>query len=228
MTRAMISPARSISFPVVSWPNEKRTAELASDAGKPIASRTCEATTEPTMQAEPLEAQTPSRSSAIKIVSELNPAKLTFSVLASRCAVSPFCVADGKDSAICFHKRSRNSLWRSCSARAIAQNPFRRRRHAHDRGHIFGSRPALVLVRAAELDRLRSASRRADKAGPRLSVRETCARRNWRRPIRSRPDAFRFSRTTAPCRCAAGRRAPGKAPRVLPSVEAHRFRCWRS
>ena len=41
--------------------------------------------TEPTMQADPLEAQTPSRSSAISIVSELRPRKLTFRVFASRC-----------------------------------------------------------------------------------------------------------------------------------------------
>jgi hypothetical protein len=84
MARAIMSPARSTSASVVSWPNEKRTAELASDTGKPIASSTWEATTDPTMQAEPLDAQTPSKSSAIRIVSELNPAKLTLSVLASR------------------------------------------------------------------------------------------------------------------------------------------------
>ena len=37
---AIISPARSTSASVVSWPNENRTAELACDSGKPIASRT--------------------------------------------------------------------------------------------------------------------------------------------------------------------------------------------
>ena len=84
MTRAIMSPARSTSTSVVSWPNEKRTAELAKDAGNPIASSTCEATTDPTMQADPLDALIPSRSIAIKSVSELNPAKLTLSVLASR------------------------------------------------------------------------------------------------------------------------------------------------
>ena len=72
-------------------PNEKRIAELATFGDAPMASKTCDAMTEPTMQAEPLEAQTPSRSSAIRIVSELKPGKLTFSVLASRSVSLPFC-----------------------------------------------------------------------------------------------------------------------------------------
>ncbi len=49
-----------------------------------MASKTCDALTEPTMQAEPLDAQTPSKSSAISIVSESRPMKLMLSVLASR------------------------------------------------------------------------------------------------------------------------------------------------
>ena len=49
-----------------------------------MASKTCDALTEPTMQAEPLDAQTPSKSRAINIVSESTPMKLTLSVLASR------------------------------------------------------------------------------------------------------------------------------------------------
>ena len=73
-------PARSISSAVVCLPNENRTAELARSIGNPIASKTCDATTEPTMQADPLDAQTPSKSSAISSVSESNPGKLTFSV----------------------------------------------------------------------------------------------------------------------------------------------------
>ena len=73
--RSIASTVCSISAAVVSLPNEKRMAEAARSGDRPIASRTCEATTEPTMQAEPLEAQTPSRSSAISIVSEAKPGK---------------------------------------------------------------------------------------------------------------------------------------------------------
>ena len=59
-------------------------AERARSIGRPIASKTCDALTDPTMQAEPLEAQIPSKSSAISIVSESTPMKLALSVLASR------------------------------------------------------------------------------------------------------------------------------------------------
>src|SRR6267378_770938 len=65
---------------LVCLPNEKRTAELARSIDRPIASKTCAATTEPTMQADPLDAQTSSKSSAISIVSESKPGKLTLSV----------------------------------------------------------------------------------------------------------------------------------------------------
>jgi len=82
--RSIAAIAASICSPVVPFPNEKRMADAARSADNPIASKTCDATTEPTMQAEPLEAQTPSRSSAISIVSESKPGKLAFSVLASR------------------------------------------------------------------------------------------------------------------------------------------------
>src|SRR5947208_15880668 len=75
---------------------EKRTAELARSVGNPIASKTCDATTEPTMQADPLEAQTPSKSSAISSVSESKPGKLTFRVFARRFTGSPFCCASEK------------------------------------------------------------------------------------------------------------------------------------
>ena len=37
--------------------------------------------------------------------------------------------------------------------RAFTQRPLRRRGHAHNRGHVFSSRPALVFVRSAKLHR---------------------------------------------------------------------------
>ena len=109
------SPASLISSAVVHLPSEKRTAERARSTGKPIASKTCDATTEPTMHAEPLDAQTPSRSSAIKSISESSPSKLTFKVLASRGAPSPFCFAAGMFCEIRIHSSSRRRASRSCS-----------------------------------------------------------------------------------------------------------------
>ncbi len=93
----MTAIVASISDAVISLPNEKRMAEAARSGGKPIASRTCDATTEPTMQADPLEAQTPSRSSAMSMVSEGNPGKLTFSVLARRGAAAAVLLRLGED-----------------------------------------------------------------------------------------------------------------------------------
>ena len=48
------------------------------------------------MQAEPLEAETPSRSRAMSIVSESVPVKLTFKVLARRALMDPFCSTTGQ------------------------------------------------------------------------------------------------------------------------------------
>jgi hypothetical protein len=53
-----------ISSSVVSRPSEKRTRELASLSLLPIAERTCEGFSEPAEQAEPAEAQIPSKSRA--------------------------------------------------------------------------------------------------------------------------------------------------------------------
>ena len=78
MMRSIAFPVWSISRSSVFLPNEKRMAELARSFDKPMPSKTCEATTEPTMQADPLDAQTPSKSRAMSKVSELKPGKLTF------------------------------------------------------------------------------------------------------------------------------------------------------
>ena len=53
----------SISARVVDRPSEKRTADRAISGDRPIASNTCEGSTLPTMQADPLEAPIPARSS---------------------------------------------------------------------------------------------------------------------------------------------------------------------
>ena len=90
-------------------------AELARSIDNFMASKTCDATTEPTMQADPLEAQTPSRSSAISIVSESKSEKLTFSVFVSRRFGSPFCFAAGNLFSMRVHNSSRNCASRFCS-----------------------------------------------------------------------------------------------------------------
>src|SRR6266550_668574 len=54
-----IPAVAEISSSVVYFPREKRMADRARASGSPIANRTCDATTLPTIQAEPLDAQTP-------------------------------------------------------------------------------------------------------------------------------------------------------------------------
>src|SRR6476469_4960272 len=109
MACATIDAALSISSFVVCLPSEKRIADDASSVDNPMASKTCDAITDPTMHADPLAAQTPSRSSAIRIVSELRPGKLTLSVFAREGAPLPFRIASGQTAAILFHKSSRKA-----------------------------------------------------------------------------------------------------------------------
>ena len=50
--------------------------------------------------------------------------------------------------------------------RALAQGPFRRRCHSRDRRHILGSRPALIFVRATEINWFnRNSAAQKQKAG---------------------------------------------------------------
>lgn len=65
-TRGIISQAAAMSASVVSRPSESRTNALASAAGAPIASATCEGVTDPLAHAEPAEAQSPSISKPLK------------------------------------------------------------------------------------------------------------------------------------------------------------------
>src|SRR5207245_5055798 len=85
-----IPAVAEISSAVEYFTMEKRIADRARASGNPIARRTCDATTPPTMQAEPLDAQTPPRSRAMSIVSESSAGRLMFRVFANRRGVSPF------------------------------------------------------------------------------------------------------------------------------------------
>ena len=62
MTAGRTLAAYSTSSAVESRPSEKRTKELASSFGTPIANRTCDGVRDPAEQAEPLEAQIPAMS----------------------------------------------------------------------------------------------------------------------------------------------------------------------
>ncbi len=68
----------------VSRPSEKRTRELASAGGTPIAERTCEGVMEPEEQAEPLLAHMPSRSKAERRAMESVPETEKAMVFGSR------------------------------------------------------------------------------------------------------------------------------------------------
>ena len=75
-----------ISSSVVSRPSEKRTSELASLSVLPIAERTWEGFSEPAEQAEPAEAQMPSKSKAASWVMLSMPGTVKLAVLAKRLA----------------------------------------------------------------------------------------------------------------------------------------------
>lgn len=64
MTRGRTPAANSTSSCEVSRPSEKRTSALARLRFNPSAETTCEGSSDPAEQAEPLDAQIPSRSSA--------------------------------------------------------------------------------------------------------------------------------------------------------------------
>src|SRR5437867_5246605 len=66
MTSGRISQTVWTSSREESRPSEKRTNEFARSGGTPIASNTCEGERDPEVQAEPLEAQMPSRSKPAK------------------------------------------------------------------------------------------------------------------------------------------------------------------
>ena len=93
------------------------------------------------MQAEPLEAHTPSRSSAIKIVSELKPGKLTFRVLARRFTQRiAILLRRGKNGGVIPQpgtSRIVPQLARLLDQRAPVSGPLRRRGRAGNRGCTF-------------------------------------------------------------------------------------------
>ena len=72
--------AASTASGVMDLSRENRSELAARADGRPIASKTCDGSIDPTMQAEPLEAHTPSRSSAINRLSASEDGKVTFTV----------------------------------------------------------------------------------------------------------------------------------------------------
>ena len=179
---------------------------------------------EPTMQAEPLEAQMPARSRFMSRLSPSSPGKLTFSVLASVCSGSPLRTAAGNAARMPCQSRSRSAAWRGRSASIAGEREFRGAGHADDGGDVLGAGAALIFVRAAVLQALDVEARARGRAGPRLSGRGICAR-----PARARRSR---ARRAAPCRrtgwrrCGKARRARGRARRFRAPAGACRFRCW--
>ncbi len=66
---------RSMSARVFSWPSVMRRLARATSGGTPIAVRTCEGSSEPVVQAEPLLALMPLRSSWIRTASPSTPSR---------------------------------------------------------------------------------------------------------------------------------------------------------
>ena len=85
MTFGNASTMYATSSAVFPLPKEKRTAARANSCDNPIAWSTCDGSSEPTAQADPLETATPSRSSPSNKPSSSQPSKLKLIVLAERC-----------------------------------------------------------------------------------------------------------------------------------------------
>src|SRR5216684_6805160 len=88
-TRGIISPARAISSAVVLHPRLSLSELRASSVLRPIASSTCDGSTAPAAHADPIETSTPSRSSAISMLSPSTPGNVRLSVLGIRPASGP-------------------------------------------------------------------------------------------------------------------------------------------
>src|SRR6266516_4695732 len=89
---------------VDSRPNENRTSEFAASASTPRAAITCDGSSEPAEQADPLEAQIPSRSSPASSEMLSQPPTVNATVLA-RQAVSGLLMPTP-----CFRKAQSNSV----------------------------------------------------------------------------------------------------------------------
>ena len=85
-------PTRTTSSAVESRPREKRTSEFAW-VRRPRATITCEGSREPAEQAEPLEAQIPSKSSPARSAMLSAPRTTNATVFASRCLREPITTA---------------------------------------------------------------------------------------------------------------------------------------
>src|SRR5208283_4444851 len=89
-TAGMISAAASISFAVLLQPRLILSELRASALLRPIARSTCDGSTAPAAQAEPIETSTPSRSSAISMLSPSTPGNVRLTVLGRRPTSGPF------------------------------------------------------------------------------------------------------------------------------------------
>src|SRR5579863_468740 len=104
-TSGINSPARAISAAVVLQPRLMRKELRAAAGSRPIASSTWEGSTAPAAQAEPIDTSTPSRSSAINIVSPSTYGKVRLRVFWMRSRRGPFRRSPG------IARSSRSSNW---------------------------------------------------------------------------------------------------------------------
>src|SRR5579885_3917668 len=85
----------SISCSVFSLPKVRRRLPCDHSGGSPIATRTCEGSTEPEVQAEPVEAAKPNRSRLSRIDSPSTPSKQKLALLGRRCVGWPVSLLPG-------------------------------------------------------------------------------------------------------------------------------------
>ena len=203
-------------------------ADLARSIGNPMASKTCDALTEPTMQAEPLDAQ---------IAFQIQRHQHRFRINADETYVERV----GKPMslvAILLRIREKRLRCVSTNHHAIALCvPVRvsRSRNIHSAaaaipampGDVFCPGAPLIFVRAAEHDWLNRQTAPQDKEILFPLVRKICAQQNCATSTRRDID-IQFSRTPGPCRCEATRRGLGISARFRASAGSRRFRCSQS
>ena len=122
--------------------------------GRPIARSTCDGSSVPDEQADPVDTAMPSRSSAISRLSASTRSKLMLVVFGTRGVAR---AVDGRARHAAQDARPRADraarATRAASARELRAARAARRRPAGDRRHVLGARAAVALVLAAGDDR---------------------------------------------------------------------------
>ena len=220
---------RSTSASVLAAPRLNRIEFCVRCGGKPIALSTCDGSSVPDEQAEPVDTAMPSRSSAISSDSASTRSKLMFVVFGTRGDARA--VDDGARAPrrrMPSSSRSRSAARRARFLGHLRARQLGRDAHADDAGDVLGAGAAAALLLAAGHESAAAAARAGSRSRRRPSARRTCAPRataGRRRAPSRRPGSCR---PTARRRCGTARRARAPAAPARRSAEWCRSRCSRA